>query len=87
MMEQKYTLIKKRLERLIETEGNTFGPFIIGEYKLKAVYKGKYATLDKEEVIDPLRNSSKEVAVNFILPENYLAINSDRDDAFLFRKW
>jgi uncharacterized membrane protein YvbJ len=75
---------KKKVGKINRDEGNTFGPFIIGEYKLKGVYKGKYATLDKEEVIEPLSNSSTEVPVNFILPENYLSINSDREDAFLF---
>lgn len=75
---------QKRVGKINRDEGKTFGPFIIGEYKFKAVFKGKYASLDKEVVIDPLSISSKEMKVNFNLPENYLSIYSDRDDAFLF---
>ncbi|WHY64765.1 zinc ribbon domain-containing protein [Neobacillus sp. SuZ13] len=75
---------KKRVGKINRGEGKTFGPYLIGEYKLKALYKGKYATLDKEEVIDPKSINSKEIEVKFTLPENNLSIYSDEDDAFLF---
>ncbi|MEH7745006.1 hypothetical protein V7659_08110, partial [Neobacillus drentensis] len=75
---------KKRVGKINRGEGKTFGPYLIGEYKLKALYKGKYATLDKEEVIDPKNINSKEIEVKVTLPENYLSIYSDENEAYLF---
>ncbi|MBV7507704.1 hypothetical protein KW850_20965 [Bacillus sp. sid0103] len=74
----------KKVGKINRGEGKTFGPYLIGEYRLKAVYKGKYATIDKEEVIDPQSITGKKMEVNLTLPENYLSIYSDREDAFLY---
>ncbi|MEH7075967.1 zinc ribbon domain-containing protein [Neobacillus drentensis] len=75
---------KKMGGRVNHNEGKMFGPYLVGEYQLKAVYKGKYATLNKEEVIEPQSNTSNKIEVNFTLPENYLSIYSDQDDAYLY---
>jgi uncharacterized membrane protein YvbJ len=75
---------KKMVGKINRNEGKTFGPYLIGEYNLKAVYNGKYATLDKEEKLDLSNIAAKEMEVNFQLPENYLSLYSDQENAFLF---
>lgn len=61
-----------------------FGPYLPGEYKLTANYKGKYAELNETENIDLVTAENNEVAIDVFKNPNYLNISCDEPDAELY---
>jgi uncharacterized membrane protein YvbJ len=63
----------------------TFGPYLLSDFKIKAAYQGKYASVSKTESIDPADYGySKRLNADLDLEGNSVTIYSDQDDAVLF---
>ena len=63
----------------------TFGPYLLSDFKIKASYKGQYATVSKTKSIDPADlGYSNRLNADLDLRGNSVTIYSDQDDAILF---
>lgn len=61
-----------------------FGPFLPGEYKLYANYKGKYTSLNKTYNVDLVNSTNGRVNVDVFKDLSYVEIDGDYPDAEIF---
>jgi uncharacterized membrane protein YvbJ len=59
-----------------------FGPFMLGNHKVKGLYQGEFATIEKEQDLELLQ--SEKSNVDIVFKAEYASLRSNFDDAVLF---
>ncbi|MDQ0243734.1 putative membrane protein YvbJ [Bacillus fengqiuensis] len=75
--------INGKKEGTIKDGEETFGPFLPGEYTIKAVVKGDYGIVEEEQQIDSSEAEEQTAGVEFDWSKYYVSLFSNYDDAVL----
>lgn len=67
-----------------ENEGETFGPFLPGEYTVKAIVNGEYGNVNQVENIDTFDAADQTESIDFDWSDYYVSVYSNDDSAILY---
>jgi uncharacterized membrane protein YvbJ len=76
--------INDKKEGTMEDDEETFGPFLPGEYTVKAVVNGEYREVEQKLKIDTADVDDATEMIDFDWSDYFVPIYSDHDDAILF---
>lgn len=68
----------------INEDDKTLGPFLPGEYKVKAVVNGEYGKVESEKTIDTSEMAEQTTSLHFDWEDQYVYLYSNYEDATLF---
>ena len=68
----------------LKDNNETFGPFLPGEYSIKAVVNGEYGQVDKVQKMDTFDAEDQTEAIDFDWSDHFIYLYSNYDDAILY---
>lgn len=71
-------------EITMNEDDKTLGPFLPGEYKIKAVVNGEYGKVEDEKVIDTSEMGEQTATVHFDWEDYYVNLYSNYEDAIVY---